>query len=305
MHRLRSMASCSGTTEEYSDPPQIISMLASADVFKLFVSAERGLVLSPSLLEQLRMTRKQYYKALHRLRMLGLLEKRHGIYRYTISGDILYNHVVRKIVQLSKHQNDLKLIGILKNTGQFSDNEIRKFIDKIFKDNALLSLSAGANIVNSYESMVKVLREMVELANNEILIATRISSDEVIASLMDSIKLGVRVRILVDERLLEKYHKVYNRKKETSDSHFLNDKREEERMKVVENPWYQSGLEVERRVGKIPFGLIILDRSEVGIELVDSYNPDNFTAGILIKNSQIGETMFKLYEEIWNNSRPL
>jgi sugar-specific transcriptional regulator TrmB len=193
----------------------------------------------------------------------------------------------------------------LKNTGQFSDNEIRKFIDKIFKDNALLSLSAGANIVNSYESMVKVLREMVELANNEILIATRISSDEVIASLMDSIKLGVRVRILVDERLLEKYHKVYNRKNETSDSHFLNDKREEERMKVVENPWYQSGLEVERRVGKIPFGLIILDRSEVGIELVDSYNPDNFTAGILIKNSQIGETMFKLYEEIWNNSRPL
>lgn len=299
------MASCSGTAEKYSDPLQIISMLASVDVFKLFVSAERGLVLSPSLLEQLRMTKKQYYKALHRLRMLGLLEKRHGIYRHTFSGDILYNHVVRKIVQFSKHQNDLKLIEILKNTGQFSDNEIRKFIDKIIKDNALLSLSAGANIVNSYESMVMVLRERVELANNEILIATRISSDEVIASLMDSIKLGVRVRVLVDERLLEKYHKVYNQKKETSDSHLLIDKHKKERMKVVENPWYQSGLEVERRVGKIPFGLIILDRSEVGIELVDSYNPDNFTTGILIKNSQIAETMYKLYEEIWSNSRPI
>jgi hypothetical protein len=73
-------------------------------------------------------------------------------------------------------------------------------------------------------------------------------------------------------------------------------------MKVVENPWYHSGVEIERRVGQIPFGLIIFDRNEVGIELVDSYNPDKFTAGILVKDSQIGDAMLKLYEELWYNS---
>jgi hypothetical protein len=76
-------------------------------------------------------------------------------------------------------------------------------------------------------------------------------------------------------------------------------------MKVVENPWYHSDVEIERRVGQIPFGLIIFDRNEVGIELVDSYNPDKFTAGILVKDRQIGEAMLKLYEELWYNSHPV
>jgi hypothetical protein len=62
-------------------------------------------------------------------------------------------------------------------------------------------------------------------------------------------------------------------------------------------------VEIERRVGQIPFGLIIFDRNEVGIELVDSYNPDKFSAGILVKDSsQIVHAMLKLYEEIWSNS---
>ena len=77
-------------------------------------------------------------------------------------------------------------------------------------------------------------------------------------------------------------------------------------MKVVENPWYQSGVKIERRVGKVPFGLIILDRNEVGIELVDSYKPDKFTSGLLVKDSsQIVDAMLKLYEEMWSNSFPV
>jgi len=74
-------------------------------------------------------------------------------------------------------------------------------------------------------------------------------------------------------------------------------------MKVVENPWYQSGVKIERRVGKVPFGLIILDKNEVGVELVDSYNPDKFSRGILLKDSrQVVDAMLKLYEEMWSNS---
>jgi hypothetical protein len=40
----------------------------------------------------------------------------------------------------------------------------------------------------------------------------------------------------------------------------------------------------------------------LGIELVDSYNPDKFTAGILVKDNQIGDAMLRLYEELWHNS---
>ncbi len=292
--------------QKYSDVQQILSVLALEDVFKLFLYADKGFELSVPLLQELQISIKQYYKALHRLKMLGLLEKKDGIYYHTASGSILYKQVVQQIAQLSQHQKELKMIDTLKKTGQFSDDDIRRFIEQVTKDNDLLPMFGGAdiiaNIVNSQENMVKIVRNRIELANNEILIATRISFDEGIAALINSIKLGVKVRILVDERLISEYHRVYSTNIQKSDSPPVITKHSEERKKVIENPWYHSGVEIERRVGQIPFSLIIFDRNEVGIELVDSYNPDKFTAGILVKDSQIGEAMLKLYEELWYNS---
>jgi hypothetical protein len=254
------------------------------------------------------MSNKQYYKALHKLKMLGLLEKRDGVYHHTISGSILYKQVVQQIAQLSKHEREFKIINLLKKTGQFSEDEVRKFVEQITKDENLLPMPGGAhnilpNIVISHENIVKTLCKRIELANNEILIATRISLDEVIASLIESIKLGVKVRVLVDERLIAEYRRAYYPDTEKSDSPAHVDKYAEERKKLVENPWYQSGAKIERRVGKVPFGLIILDRNEVGIELVDSYSPDKFSAGLLVKDSRpIVDAMLKQYEEMWSNS---
>jgi hypothetical protein len=253
------------------------------------------------------MSNKQYYKALHKLKMVGLLEKRDGIYHHTISGRILYKQVVQQIAQLSKHQKEFKIISVLKNTGQFSDDEVRKFVEQITKDDNLLSILEGShittNIVNAHENIIKTLCERIELASSEILVATRISFDEVIASLIESIKLGIKVRVLVDERLIEEYRRVYYPGTEKSDSPVHVDKHAEERIKLVENPWYQSGVKIERKVGKVPFSLIILDRNEVGMELVDSYNPAKLSAGIFVKNSsQIVDATLKLYEEMWSNS---
>ncbi len=295
-------------TEKYSNVQQILSILASPDVFRLFSYADRGFVLSVSLLEKLQMSNKQYYKALHKLKLLGLLEKRDGVYHHSISGSILYKQVVQQIAQLSKHEKEFKIINVLKSSGQFSDDEIRKFVEQITKDDDNTSSVPGGvhvfpNILISQENIIKTLCQRIEKANNEILIATRISMDEVIASLIESIKLGVKVRVLVDERLIAEYRRFYYSETEKSNSSSHVDRYAEERIKVVENPWYQSGVKIERRVGKVPFGLIILDRKEVGIELVDSYNPDKFSTGILLKDSrQVVDAMLKQYEEMWCNS---
>lgn len=254
------------------------------------------------------MSNKQYYRALHKLKLLGLLEKKDGVYHHSISGSILYKQVVQQIAQLSKHEREFKIINVLKSSGQFSDDEIKKFVEQITKDDDNASSVPGGvrvfpNILISHENIIKTLCQRIEKANNEILIATRISMDEVIASLIESIKLGVKVRVLVDERLIAEYRRFYYPETEKSDSPSHVDRYAEERIKVVENPWYQSGVKIERRVGKVPFGLIILDRNEVGVELVDSYNPDKFSRGILLKDSrQVADAMLKLYEEMWSNS---
>jgi hypothetical protein len=251
-------------TEKYSNVQQILSILASPDVFRLFSYADRGFVLSVSLLERLQMSNKQYYKALHKLKLLGLLEKKDGVYHHSISGSILYKQVVQQIAQLSKHEKEFKIINVLKSSGQFSDDEIKKFVEQITKDDNTSSVPGGVhafpNILISQENIVKTLCQRIEKANNEILIATRISMDEVIASLIESIKLGVKVRLLVDERLIAQYRRFYYPETEKSDSPSHVDRYAQERVKVVENPWYQSGVKIERRVGKVPFGLIILDK---------------------------------------------
>jgi len=302
--------SISGAIENYCNVSHLLSALAMPDTYKLFLCADRGFTLSVSLLEKLQISSRQYYNALHRLKTIGLLEKRDCKYHHTTLGSILYKQVLQQIAQLSKYQRELKMIDHLKKIGQFSDEEIRKFVEKVTNDYNLLPMLGDpshnntiTNIVNSYENMVKVIRERIAVATNEILIATRVSPDEVIASLIERIKVGVNVRVLVDERLIAEYRRVYYPSMQKSNSPARVDNHNEERMKVIENPWYQSGVKIERRVGKVPFGLIILDRNEVGIELVDSYNPDKFSAGILVKDgSRIVDAMLKLYEEMWSNS---
>jgi hypothetical protein len=252
------------------------------------------------------MSNKQYYKALHKLKLLGLLEKRDGVYHQSIAGSILYRQVIQQIAQLSKHQREFKIIDILKSSGQFSDDEIRRFLEQITKDD-VPSMPGGAptfpNILISPETILQTLSQIIEKANSEILIATRISLDEIIASLIESVKLGVKVRVLVDEQLIAQYRRFYYPDMEKSGSSSNVKRYDEERKKVVENPWYQSGVKIERRVGKVPYGLIILDRNKVGIELVDSYNPDKFSAGILVKDSsQTVHAMLKLYEDMWSKS---
>src|SRR3712207_2785010 len=124
------------------------------------------------------MSNKQYYKALHKLKLLGLLEKRDGVYHHSIAGSILYRQVIQQIAHLSKHQREFKIINILKSSGQFSDDEIRKFLEQITKDEDVSPMPGGANtfpnIIVSPENILKMLCQTIEKANNEILIATKI-----------------------------------------------------------------------------------------------------------------------------------
>jgi predicted transcriptional regulator len=289
--------------EKYDDILRIVSIFTSVDAFNLFLHAERSFLPSDSLLNKLQMSNMQYCKAIQRLRMLGLIEKKDGTYHHTVAGSILYDQIVLQIAQLSKHKRELRIIRTLEKTNHFSENDMKKFFHQITKVDNLLSIFERTQIIDSYDDMVKTVCKRVELASNEILIATRISIDEVIASLIYSIKRGVKVRVLVDEGLIAQYREAYYRNVQKSDSLARRDKYEEERIKLVENPWYQSGVKIERRVGKVPFGLMIWDGSEVGIESVNCLNPRVFAEGILLRgSSQICNAMLKLYEEWWSNS---
>ena len=75
----------------------------------------------------------------------------------------------------------------------------------------------------------------------------------------------------------------------------------EERQCVIANPWYPDNT-VNRRIADIPFGIIILDGNEVGIELVNSNNPNEFCGGIFIRDEKTAMAMTELYQQMWEKA---
>ena len=76
---------------------------------------------------------------------------------------------------------------------------------------------------------------------------------------------------------------------------------QQERRNIVANPYYPN-TEIHRRISDLPFGMIILDGSEVGVELVNSNNSKEFFAGVWIKDQEFAMAMKNFYQTIWEKA---
>jgi hypothetical protein len=52
------------------------------------------------------------------------------------------------------------------------------------------------------------------------------------------------------------------------------------------------------RYAKFPFGMIIIDRKEVGIEFIDQAYPKKFNMGILVRDENASRVMKEYYEKL-------
>jgi hypothetical protein len=108
----------------------------------------------------------------------------------------------------------------------------------------------------------------------------------------------VHVKVLADVDLVREYFKLHKIGKVSSNSQ---DKNAAERINVIGNPWYPEK-NVNRKICKIPFGMIIIDGKEVGVELVDQADPKKFNMGILVRDENASGVMKEYYEKLWNDA---
>lgn len=126
----------------------------------------------------------------------------------------------------------------------------------------------------------------------------QVCPEVVIKSILDKSRQGVDVKVLADVNLVKEYIKIHNVSGDALDSDF---KDNTERLNVIANPWYPDK-SINRRICNLPFGIIIIDKNEVGIELIDSKDPDKFNMGILISDREASAIMEQYYEKLWNNA---
>jgi len=303
-------------------PNNLFSVLSKSDNLYMFCAARDGLKMNlPGLQQEIR-SRKRYYKALKELKDAGLIEKsakyRHT-YFHTTFGSIIYQRNIVEITEYyTKHLQKLNMIDTLKNAGKYSDEDIQKFIGDIIginissnnNNNTPSSSSSSTSSSSSsyytfeiwsYEKLVSIMTKKVRNCKTELLIAAILSPEEVINEIIHKSKIGVNVKVLADRRLVQGYFKSQNNQC-NSNSDKTDEKKEIERIKVIGNPWYPNNEGIFRRIFDIPFGMMIIDGKEVGIELVNRNDPKNFFAGILIKDEELAIKMKEFYYKMWDSA---
>jgi hypothetical protein len=293
---------------------RVLSIISKTDNLKLFLAARDGVRISFTILARMKLSRKRYYKALKQLRDGGLIEKFNDVYLHTTFGRIVYQRNIIELLEYGKYLNEMKVLDSIKGGNlKVTEDKLVSFFEKLIgiKNNiASFGIPANATITDTidtskkielvwtYEEMVCLLLKCVDLCKNEILIASRVSPEVIINRVLQKCKLGVHVKVLADLDLVKEYFKLHKIGKAGSSNQ---DKNAAERINVIGNPWYPEK-NVNRKICKIPFGMIIIDGKEMGVELIDQTDPKKFNMGILVRDESASRVMKEYYEKLWNNA---
>jgi hypothetical protein len=289
----------------------LLSLLSRRDNLKMFAIAKEGLMISSSTLDTLRITPKKYYTSLKQLKDVGLIEKDKKGYVHTTFGSIVYQRIILELGQYTTHLEKMQMIDTLRHAGKFSEASILKItqeiMDNIIKHSPSTSSSFSSaisesiknkiDIILSFDKVIQTLVERIDCCKREILIATRICPEIVINKILEKSKLGVKVKVVADIDLVKQYFRTQQKFVDNLDK--KNPRKE--RKCVIANPWYPDKT-VNRRIADIPFGMIVLDNNEVGIELVNSNNPKEFYGGIFIRDEKTAMMAAEFYQQIWEKA---
>ena len=280
--------------EAMKSSTKLLSVLSKKDNLSIFIFAKDGLKAESSTMQNLGLSRKVYYTGLRQLIDAGLISKSEGAYSYTTLGGIIYQgHIVRLIEEM-KNKQQMMMIDTLKNSKEFSEEDMTNFVDRITHSRSGMNAEAlpKIEIAWTYQDMVSAIVERVQLCKNEILLASRSFNEIIINNILRKANSGIDVKVISDSSLVKQYIEAEGR------GLSLNDKNSSERIKVVSNPWYPG--KVKRRVARIPFSIIVLDGKEVGVEVVDWNEPKKFCGVIFIREEKTSKTMLNFYNKMWD-----
>jgi predicted transcriptional regulator len=301
------------STEAANFSLKLFSIISKTDNLKFFLAAKDGVRINIATLTHMKLSRKRYYKALKQLRDAGLIKKFKGVYSHTSFGRIVYQRNIIELIEYRKYLKEMQMVDDIKDGNlKVTEDNLVSFFEKLIgiKNNvaspcvaaatttAAIDTSKKIEIVRTYEEMVSLLLKCVDLCKDEILIATRVSPEVIINRILQKCKLGIHVKVLADIDLVKEYFKLHKIDKVDLNSQ---DKNAVERINVIGNPWYPEK-NVNRKICKIPFGVIIIDGKEVGIELIDQTDPKKFNMGILLRDENASGVMKEYYEKLWNDA---
>lgn len=273
---------------------EVLSVLSKNDALTIFLMANEGIKSELDTPTKIGLTKKQYYTRLKQLVDLGLITKNNESYIQTAFGKVVYQKHIIGLTNNIKNSKYLQMVDVLKADPKFNDKDIMEFMSKVEPQvsSDLETSRKSFTVTSSYEDMVRKILEMVEFAQNEILLVTRFQNELIINSILKKASSGVNVKVLADTNLVENYFE--------KEMPVKSDKNKKERENVVSNPYYPS--RIDRRYVQVPFCVIIVDNKHVGLEIIDLSESKKFKMAIFGEDSNLSSSMIPLFDGLWQKS---
>ncbi len=253
---------------------QIFSILSDRHTLNILKMAYSGFKASSTSYTG-NLSKKQFYTRLKRLRDVGLIEKTGMTYKTTTFGSLVCNGHVKTLEEILGNFWNLKAIDILKSRKDFPLHQKESVIDEIIRSSNLRSIVnsthlSGFAIIKDYKQLITEAIKMLDNARQEVYFASRYHDPHVSAKIFEKFSDGVTIHLLdgnPEQQSLESRLNAVLRvppNKRTFD--------------LVNSMIRSSRFDLKR--ADIPISFIIVDGVQVGYEIVNYSNPEQFTVGI-------------------------
>jgi predicted transcriptional regulator len=250
----------------------VFAILADKQSTKILTAASTGLRSSSNIGSQ---TKKQYYVRLKRLVDTGFIEKQNSVYKLTLFGTIVYDHLktMEKIVPNYWH---IKSIDVLKSRPDFpaeqKENIMNEYIETSkLKDVINTTHLTSFNVVNKFDDLIVEVLKVLDNAEREVYFTTRYYDSHVSAKIFEKLTKGVTIHILdgnpeqitVESRLAAIIRTPPNR----------------ETAEMVKKITRSSRFNL-KRLSELPLSFMVVDGIQVVYDTVNFINPEQFTIAI-------------------------
>ncbi len=184
---------------EQATPEQVFSVLSDRHSLGIMKMAYSGFKASSSATGKL--SKKQFYARLKKLRDLGFVEKRSSMYRTTTFGSLIYNGHIRTMEEILANYWNLRAVDVLKSRHDFPLQQREKVIEEIIQNCNLKSMVngthlSGFSVIKDYNRLVVEVTKLLEGAQNEVYLATRYHDPHFSKLLFAKVAGGVTLHML-------------------------------------------------------------------------------------------------------------
>ena len=263
---------------------QIFSILSDKTSLNILKAAYSGLKASSTYYNHIgagKLSKKQFYVRLKRLREAGLIQKQQqqdgSFYRTTSLGSLVYNSHIKTLEEALANYWQLKSIDILKSRKDFPAEQKELVTEEILKGSNLknivnLTHLSGFTIVKDFNHLIMEVIKLLDNAQNEIYFASRYHDPHVANKMFDTFSKGVILHILdgnPEQVSLE------NRIDAV-----LRTPPNKEAFKLVSNIIRSSRFDLKRTPNSLPASFLVIDGKQVLYETINYSNPEQFAIAL-------------------------